>query len=643
MAKPNFTLPNKPAIKSGSILSYNYTDDFTFVPAPLTFNRDSAATRVNEKGLIKDVGYFGPELVQNGDFSEIGSELTSPVNFLGDWFTTGATSITENTFQASGSGIGVYFSLTINKIYKIKVSNVSGDISIRYRTSNGGAGTVAGNFDEFIYVNTYNSTTPNIYLRASSETTATVGNVSVKEVGQNWTFGTGWSIEDGKAVKTSGAGASLSQTLPIAVIGKKYKFTFDTIVTGGAANATLYGVTIPVFSTSGSQEHIIISTSTTGFNFYGTNLFEGSIDNVSVIEVLGDKPRIDYSDSLTEPSLLLEPQSTNLVTYSEDFSNGWNNQNIINIANQTTSPDGANNGTQLQPTQVSGVHLISAILSSSNVKTYSVFAKQNGYKRFRLNTGSSSNGFASFNLNTGSVVSTGGTFFSSSNIEDYGNGWYRCSITFLANAPNNYTLAIEDDDGEVNFLGDGISGIYIWGAQIEELSYATSYIPTAGSTATRLGETANNAGDVNVFNSEEGVLYAEIANLSSSGGDGYLSLSSDDGTQNNRATIRFTAITNNLACQYVIGGVNQTSMDNILTDRTEFNKIAFLYSLNNFVVYVNGVKLSTDTSGAVLPNGTFKKLTFNNGIVAPMYAKIKNVQVFNKTLTDRELEILTIQ
>ena len=139
MAKPNFTLPNKPAIKSGSILSYNYTDDFTFVPAPLTFNRDSAATRVNEKGLIEDVGYFGPELVQNGDFEQIGSELTSPVNFLGDWFTTGATSITENTFQASGSGIGVYFSLTINKIYKVKVSNVSGDISIRYRTSNVGA------------------------------------------------------------------------------------------------------------------------------------------------------------------------------------------------------------------------------------------------------------------------------------------------------------------------------------------------------------------------------------------------------------------------------------------------------------------------------------------------------------------------
>ena len=81
MAKPNFTLPNKPAIKSGSILSYNYTDDFTFVPAPLTFNRDSAATLVNSQGLIEEVGYFGPELVQNGDFSEIGPELVTNGGF----------------------------------------------------------------------------------------------------------------------------------------------------------------------------------------------------------------------------------------------------------------------------------------------------------------------------------------------------------------------------------------------------------------------------------------------------------------------------------------------------------------------------------------------------------------------------------
>jgi hypothetical protein len=103
---------------------------------------------------------------------------------------------------------------------------------------------------------------------------------------------------DGKAIKTSGTGSYLGQTVPTTTIGKKYKFTFDTIVTGGAANATLYGVTIPVFSTSGSQEHTIIATSTTGFNFFGSSSFEGSIDNISLIEVTDDTdlPRINYTN-----------------------------------------------------------------------------------------------------------------------------------------------------------------------------------------------------------------------------------------------------------------------------------------------------------------------------------------------------------
>ncbi len=77
MAKPNFILPNKPAIKAGSILSYNYTDDLKFAAEPLDFSRNSSATRVNEQGLIEEVGYFGPQLVQNGDFSQEGSELVT--------------------------------------------------------------------------------------------------------------------------------------------------------------------------------------------------------------------------------------------------------------------------------------------------------------------------------------------------------------------------------------------------------------------------------------------------------------------------------------------------------------------------------------------------------------------------------------
>ena len=634
MAKPNFTLPNKPAIKSGSILSYNYTDDFTFVPAPLTFNRDSAATRVNEKGLIEDVGYFGPELVQNGDFSEIGPELVTNGNFDtdSDWSKAGSVEIANSSANftiTSGSfaKISQNISLTNSKTYKLTLQvlgdNSGSNIYVRDTATGDDGGlqeviTLVEGTTDYTFYFTANANSNAIYIKrntSSGNYQFSIDNVSVKEVGQNWTFGTGWSMGDGKAVKTSGTGSSLVQAVPTTTVGKKYKFTFDAIVTSGVINATIYGITIPTFTTSGSQEHTITATSTSGFDFYGNAFFEGSITNISIIEVLGDKPRIDYSDSLTEPSLLLEPQSTNLLPYSEDFY-GYRVASSTVTPNSTTAPDGTNSGVLV----TQGINQL--VLRASNVISPSTTYTFSGYFK-------SSGSITKVSLD---ITDEGTQLF------DLTNEWQRFSVTAQSKSTGPpYTF--------VDVATNGLQGdtFYAWGLQVEEKSYLTSYIPTSGSTATRLGETAINAGDVNVFNSEEGVLYAEIANLSSSGGDGYLSLSSDDGTQNNRATIRFTATTNNLACQYVIGAVNQTSMDNILTDRTEFNKIAFLYSLNNFVVFVNGVKLSTDTSGAVLPNGTFKKLTFNNGIVAPMYAKIKNVKVFNKALTDRELEILTIQ
>ena len=189
---------------------------------------------------------------------------------------------------------------------------------------------------------------------------------------------------------------------------------------------------------------------------------KGSVSSISVIEVTDDTnlPRIDYTNGTG--ALLLEPQSTNLISYSEDFSQGIWSKVSVTVISGFTSPAGDSSAYKLQPTQTSGVHLLNIPVTSSSVKTYSIFAKQNGYKRFRFNTGSSSNGYTSFDLNTGSVVATGGTFYSSSNIEDYGNGWYKCSMTLLSNAPNNCTLATEDDNGAVSFLGDGVSSIYIW-------------------------------------------------------------------------------------------------------------------------------------------------------------------------------------
>ena len=76
-----------------------------------------------------------------------------------------------------------------------------------------------------------------------------------------------------------------------------------------------------------------------------------------------------------------------------------------------------------------------------------------------------------------------------------------------------------------SYQGDGTSGIYIWGAQLEEGSYATSYIPTNGGTATRLADVCNGAGNEQVINSTEGVFYFEGSALANDGTTRIISLS----------------------------------------------------------------------------------------------------------------------
>ena len=102
---------------------------------------------------------------------------------------------------------------------------------------------------------------------------------------------------------------------------------------------------------------------------------------MSVVEVLGDKPRIDYSDSSTEPSLLLEPQSTNLITYSEDFANAaWSKiGNTVVTSNTVISPNGTLNGSTvsgLSGTGTNDLRFVKSENTANNTYTYSVYLKE---------------------------------------------------------------------------------------------------------------------------------------------------------------------------------------------------------------------------------------------------------------------------
>jgi len=228
-----------------------------------------------------------------------------------------------------------------------------------------------------------------------------------------------------------------------------------------------------------------------------TNMVEGNITNQYPLTKIrnyyrmGDGILDGYPiiQDQTSPNLAHIP-TTNLATYSENFTTlGWTNDQVTVTTNSVISPDGTQNASTITPTTSSSVHLIST--TGTNTVAMSVYAKQNGYTRFRFNSGSSSNGYASFNLSTGEVAATGGTYLFDSGIEDVGNGWFRCFLVLRGGVATNMTIAIEDASGSVSFTGDGTSGIHLWAAQSEEQLQPTTYIKSDGIAAVRKSSTTN--------------------------------------------------------------------------------------------------------------------------------------------------------
>ena len=371
------------------------------------------------------------------------------------------------------------------------------------------------------------------------------------------------------------------------------------------------------------------------------------VDRNGLIETIGNNiPRIDFTDN-TDGHLLLEPQSTNLITYSEDFSQGdWIKNNTSVSANNTTSPSGIINAYKLIEDTSNSQHSIYDNVSwtSGQEYTFSAFAKKDERNILAFVFPYTAFGawkYVSFNLENGTTITVDSGV--TANIEDYGNGWYRCSATSTPNATTtaDMTMKIQligNTQGE-SYLGDGTSGIYIWGTQLEQLSYPTSYIPTNGSTVTRASETCTNAGNSTLINSTEGVLYAEIAALADDGTSRTISLSS--GSTSNRVFIQFRSTSGQVNSGIVVSNSAQAVISHTIT-QTQYIKMAFKYKANDFALWVNGVEVGTDTSGTTFTANTLTELNFDSGSGAEdFYGKCKALTVFNTALTDAELTELT--
>ncbi|MBX9886668.1 MAG: hypothetical protein K2Y30_01885 [Flavobacteriaceae bacterium] len=202
-----------------------------------------------------------------------------------------------------------------------------------------------------------------------------------------------------------------------------------------------------------------------------------------LIETVGlNIPRIDYLNGSC-PSILVEPQRTNIATFSANFANSnWSKNEVSVISNAIMSPDGSINASKIVESNANSIHRVLRFIGSATPRTASIFAKAGERSKFIFYIGPYAYTFDLINGTAEGFVNPAGAV---PTIENYGNGWYRCSLTTDLNANNTFAINLTTDIAAASYQGDGVSGLYIWGAQREDALNLTSYIPTTNSEVTR--------------------------------------------------------------------------------------------------------------------------------------------------------------
>ena len=392
------------------------------------------------------------------------------------------------------------------------------------------------------------------------------------------------------------------------------------------------------------------------FTFARTGSATRVNENGLIETVANDVPRLDYSDGGC-PSLLLEPQRTNLITYSEDFSQSdWTKSNSSITSNSVISPNGILNGSTLTDNTANTIHRLrdSVSLSASTDYSLSIFAKKGTLSNIQLaliNTANSNTASRVFDLENGALgenITSGGTL-SDSKITDYGNGWYRCEIIAqLGSTPNTYqiTLATQSSGNssnvnQVTYDGDGNGNVHLWGAMLEQSSYPTSYIPTQGGVVTRLADECEQTPPSGVIGQTELTIFYQGIVERLGGNDGHaITLSqSADGTGSSRVLLYRSSSNGNMYV-YIQDTTAQFSTPLLANSNPQINdKYAIAIKDNDLVVYCNGVKVSENNSGTIPATQYLILNKFSNEI--NHQNKIKEVKLYNTRLSNSELAALT--
>lgn len=354
------------------------------------------------------------------------------------------------------------------------------------------------------------------------------------------------------------------------------------------------------FSTGALDSAITFTRASSGsyFNSFGT-----------LSTATTDAARFDY-DPVTRAfrGLLIEEARTNYVLRSAELDNAaWDIKVASTIAaNAITAPDGTVTADKLVEDTSNSIHAVGQQINGlTPLATYAYTAFFKAAERTIVemrvfnNFGSAS---ANYDLSVGTVYGGGvggNMIYVSSSISPVSNGWYRCSLVFTDT--NNDTLFVPraylQSGGTNTYQGDGYSGLYMWGAQLEIGSLGTSYIATTSAAVLRAADVATITGSnfSGFYSQTTGTIYAN-GEISVQGTNPLVSINNN--TANERIDLRAAQADANIHLNVVDGGVTQAD---ISVSRSALTAIlaAGAYAANDFMASYNGTNGTADTSGTL--------------------------------------------
>lgn len=347
--------------------------------------------------------------------------------------------------------------------------------------------------------------------------------------------------------------------------------------------------------------------------------------------------------------LEIEEQRTNLLTYSEQFDNAaWTTVRATISANTIVAPDGTLTGDKLvEDTTASNNHFVRPVtvsVTSGVAYTYAIFAKAGERTQFQIDFGAENSAFANSNVEftlTGSGTATVIAGSPSFSITAVGNGWYRCTVTATATATASAFIRNFLVSGTNSYTGNGYSGIYIWGAQLEAGAFPTSYIPTVASQVTRAADSARMTGTnfSSWYNAAEGTVYSESASVNhTSGFPRVWSISDDTGA--NFIQVFTNGSADFLAYEVNVSSVNQCNLTLKSGYVGQAVKAAVVYRVNDYAGSADAGAVVTDTSGTI-PSVNILRIGEQGGTGGLLNGTIRKIAYYPLRVTNAQLQALT--